>query len=200
SLYFAEKGHEVAALELVEENIGAFQQKIIPGMKISLCQGNALDLSVYEEESFDIVLLLGPLYHLEKKEDQLQGIREAKRVCKKTGMLFFAFINGDMVILTELQHRPNYFSEQTYDHDTFQVKNFPFVFHTVDQAREVLEQSDISVVHEVASDGVSELMAKEINELTEKDYQQYLRYHEYCCEKPEMLGRSNHLLFVGKKA
>ena len=29
-------------------------------------------------------------------------------------------------------------------------------------------------------------------------YQEYLRYHFYCCEKPEMLGRSNHLLFVGR--
>ena len=29
--------------------------------------------------------------------------------------------------------------------------------------------------------------------------QQYLRYHFYICEKPEFLGMSNHLLFVGQK-
>ena len=37
-----------------------------------------------------------------------------------------------------------------------------------------------------------------INALDEESYQQYLRYHFYVCEKPERLGRSNHLLFVGR--
>ena len=30
-------------------------------------------------------------------------------------------------------------------------------------------------------------------------YAQYLRYHEYICEKPELLGMTNHFLFVCKK-
>ena len=34
-------------------------------------------------------------------------------------------------------------------------------------------------------------------EEAEIGYQQYLRYHFYICEKPEFLGMSNHLLFVG---
>ena len=54
-------------------------------------------------------------------------------------------------------------------------------------------------MHEVASDGVSELLADRINEMDDVSYAQYLRYHEYICEKPEFLGMSNHLLFVGEK-
>ena len=54
-------------------------------------------------------------------------------------------------------------------------------------------------MHEVASDGVSELLADKINALDDAAYMQYLRYHAYICEKPEMLGRSNHLLFIGEK-
>jgi len=41
-------------------------------------------------------------------------------------------------------------------------------------------------------------MEGQINGLNEADYQQYLRYHFYICEKPELLGMSNHLLFVGE--
>ena len=51
----------------------------------------------------------------------------------------------------------------------------------------------------MASDGASELLAMKINEMEEEDYAQYLRYHFYICEKPEMIGMSNHLLFVGDK-
>jgi hypothetical protein len=73
------------------------------------------------------------------------------------------------------------------------------VFHTVDAARKLLSDGAISILHEVASDGASELLATKINEMSNEDYAQYLRYHFYICEKPELLGMSNHLLFIGEK-
>jgi len=227
SFYFAEQGYHVDALELADENVRVFREKleqrekitIDPDMELqkdlekvqgtdrtvgeslplTLRQGNAMDLSVYEDDSYDIVLLFGPLYHLHKHEDRLRCITEAKRVCKSDGVIFFAFINNDMVVLTEMDYDPHWLGGDTYDHDTFKVVDFPFVFHTVDQCRQMLAESGIKTIHEVASDGVSELMAERINGLSKEEYQQYLRYHFYCCEKPEMLGHSNHLLFVGCK-
>lgn len=199
SLYFAGKGYSVSALELTDANVAAFRRKITPETPVDLVQGNALDLSRYEDESFDIVLLFGPLYHLHSAADRRRCIEEAKRVCKKTGTLFFAFINNDAVILTEFSYRPDYFTAGDYDKESFHVEDFPFVFHTVDDCRKMLTDGGIRILHEVASDGVSELMEEKINALPEADYLQYLRYHEYCCEKPEFLGLSNHLLFVGEK-
>lgn len=73
------------------------------------------------------------------------------------------------------------------------------MFHTVDAARNLLSDGGISILHEVASDGASELLATKINEMNNEDYEQYLRYHFYICEKPELLGMTNHLLFVGEK-
>ena len=57
----------------------------------------------------------------------------------------------------------------------------------------------IKLLHQVASDGASELLAMRINEMSDEGYEQYLRYHFYICEKPELLGMTNHLLFVGEK-
>ena len=37
------------------------------------------------------------------------------------------------------------------------------------------------------------------NAMDDENYAQYLRYHYYICEKPEFLGMTNHLLFVGEK-
>ena len=199
SFYFSRKGYEVSALELADANIEAFKKKFTPEDKIDLVQGNALDLSYYEDQSFDIVLLFGPLYHLKNNEDKQKCIEEAKRVCKDGGKIFFAFISNDFVFLTEFGYDSNYFSNGDYDKDTFKLNDFPFVFHTVESARNLLYESDINILHEVASDGASELLAIRINEMSEEDYAQYLRYHFYICEKPEMIGMSNHLLFVGEK-
>lgn len=199
SLYFAEQGYEVSALELADRNIAAFKKRIKPEHKIELIQGNAVDLSNYPDESFDIVLMFGPLYHLHSEEDRQKAIAEAKRVAKKDAVLFFAFIGNDMIFITELNYDSDYIKTGDFDRETFKMDDFPFVFHTVDDCRKILKSGGIKVLHEVASDGVSELMAEKINKLDDEDYEIYLRYHYYCCEKPEMLGRSNHLLFVGKK-
>lgn len=199
SIYFSRNGYEISALELADANVAAFRKRIMPGDCIDLVQGNALDLSRYPDKHFDIVLVLGPLYHLERKEDKQRCIEEAKRVCKDGGKIFFAFISNDMVILTELMYNEKYFFGDTYDHDSFKVYDFPFVFNTLDEMREILHRGGVKILDEVASDGVSELLAGRINALDEESYEQYLRYHFYTCEKPEMLGRSNHLLFVTEK-
>ncbi|MGI5899033.1 MAG: class I SAM-dependent methyltransferase [Christensenellales bacterium] len=199
SLYFAEKGHEVWALELAESNIIAFKRKIKDGHSIELSQGNAVDLSRYADKSFDIVLIFGPLYHLRKEGDRQRCISEAKRVCRDDGFLLFSFISNDMVVVTELFHNEKYLSGDTYEPESFKVKDFPFVFFTVEQCRKMLADGGIGVIHEIACDGVSELLADKINAMDEENYSRYLRYHFHVCEKPEMLGRSNHLLFAGTK-
>ena len=198
SLHFARKGFQVSALELADANIAAFRAKMTDADQIDLVQGNALDLSRYDSGSFDAVLLFGPLYHLHEEADKLRCIEEAKRVCKPDGKIFFAFISNDIVILTMQQCQDDYLMNGDYNKESFRLDDFPFVFHTPDHCRELLGRAGIQIIHEVASDGASELLQDLVNGLDEASYQQYLRYHFYICEKPEFLGMSNHLLFVGR--
>jgi len=199
SLYFARKGYQVSALELADANIAAFRAKMTVHDQIDLVQENALDLSRYDSDSFDVVLLFGPLYHLHEEEDRLWCIEEAKRVCKPDGKIFFAFISNDIVILTMQQCQEDYLMNGAYNKETFRLDDFPYVFHTVDHCRNLLGKAGIQICHEVASDGASELLQDLVNGLDGASYEQYLRFHFYLCEKPEFLGMSNHLLFVGSK-
>ena len=198
SLYFARKGYEVCALELAENNLRAFRKKLRPEDRVELVQGNAVDLSRYADASFDAVLLFGPLYHLHQEADRQRCIAEAKRVCKPGGKLFFAFISNDFVFLTELANDGDYFNSGDYDKESFRLHDFPFVFHTVDACRVMLRRGGVRILREVAADGASELLEDRINAMDEAGYAQYLRYHFYVCEKPELLGMSNHLLFIGE--
>ena len=200
SLYFAKNGYEVTAVELVEKHVNQIKERTLPGISLEVFQGNAIDISMVGDKSYDIVFCFGPLYHLTKTEDRMKCISEVKRVCKDNGMMFFAFISNDMVIVTETMcYNPDFLQGNTYDHDSFKVRDFPFVFHTVDDCRKLLNDSDLNIISEIATDGLSELLEDKINNMNDEDYEQWLNFHYYCCEKPEFLGTSNHLLFAAKK-
>ncbi len=93
--FFARQGFDVVAVELVEKHVKQIKEKINEEMSIEVIQGNALDLSIIEDKSYDIVLCFGPLYHLSKMEDRMKCISEVKRVCKDNGkcsLLLFPMI------------------------------------------------------------------------------------------------------------
>lgn len=73
----ARQGYEVDSVELVEHNIEVFKKNTLPNELITIRQGNAMDLSEFGDNQYDITLLLGPLYHLYDKEDKQK--RLAKR-------------------------------------------------------------------------------------------------------------------------
>ena len=199
SLYFAEKGYDVTAVELVEKHVEIIKSKVRENMNITVHQGNALDLSIVDGQSYDIILCFGPLYHLESYNDRQKVINDIKKYSRKDTVVFYAFIGNDMVIATEtMGHNPDFLKGSSYNKETFVIENKPFVFHKVDDCRSLLKSCDVNVLQEIASDGFSELLAEKINVMDDESYESWLNYHIYCSEKPEFLGVSNHYLFVGK--
>lgn len=99
SHHFALQGYSVDAVELVEHNIAIFRENTIPGETVSIIQGNATNLSAFQDNTYDITLLLGPMYHLFTEDDKLKALSEAIRVTKPGGVIFVAYCGNDATIL-----------------------------------------------------------------------------------------------------
>lgn len=56
------------------------------------------------DDSFDAVLLLGPLYHLTERSDRLQALSEARRVLRSSGLLFAVGISRYASLLDGLRN------------------------------------------------------------------------------------------------
>ena len=95
----AQKGYRVDAVELIGHNIEIFKQHTIEGEPVTIVQGNATDLSAFESNTYDITLLLGPMYHLFEKSDKDRALAEAIRVTKPGGVVFAAYCMSDPAIL-----------------------------------------------------------------------------------------------------
>ena len=72
SHYFARQGYHVDSVELIAHNIEIFKKNTYPEEKITITQGNAKDLSMFDDNTYDITLLLGPMYHLFTEKEKLQ--------------------------------------------------------------------------------------------------------------------------------
>jgi S-adenosylmethionine-dependent methyltransferase len=69
-------------------------------------QGTATDLARFPAESFDAVLLLGPLYHLLEEGERCQALAEAWRVLTPGGSLFAAFLARYAMLRYAAAHLP----------------------------------------------------------------------------------------------
>lgn len=205
SLYFAHKGYEVDAIELLDINLDVLKKNILPDDKINARLGNALDLSFYPDESFDITLLLGPMYHLFTREDKLKALSEAKRVTKKGGKIFVAYCQFDAsMILAGFKNGMYGFlvENKLLDEETLLPISNPFgIFelYRKEQIDGLNEALSLKRLHYVGTDMFSHYIPDEIDEMNDEMFEKYLRYTLSICENQNIVGASNHTLDVLEK-
>ena len=97
SVALAEEGYDVTAVELVKYNLGILKQK---GSTVKAYQGTALNLKRFEDNTFDMTLVFGPMYHLYTFEDKIKALSEAKRVTKSGGIILVAYCMNEYSVIT----------------------------------------------------------------------------------------------------
>ena len=97
SVALSEEGYDVTAVELVKYNLGILKSK---GSNVRAYQGTALNLSRFQENTFDMVLVFVQMYHLYTMEDKIKALSEAKRVVKENGIILVAYCMNEYSILT----------------------------------------------------------------------------------------------------
>ena len=91
SSWLAEKGHKVHLVDPVPRHLKEAEERARKNPLKSIQKGDARNLN-WSDDTMDIVLLMGPLYHLTESDDRKTALREAKRVLKPGGLLFAAAI------------------------------------------------------------------------------------------------------------
>ena len=65
----------------------------LPEAHFTASLGDARDLSGFADGALDVVLLLGPLYHLTEQSDRVRALAEARRVLRPGGLVAAAAIS-----------------------------------------------------------------------------------------------------------
>ena len=204
SMALAMDGYDVHAIELVERNIEVFRANLREaGAVLPVEQGNALDLSRFADESFDAVLLFGPLYHLYTKEDKLTVLGEAKRVLKKGGHIFAAYcMNEATIIQYAFQGDGSNMMDclkkgmLTADYKCISEPADLFELVRLEDIDELNREAGLRRVKIIASDLFTRFIKDRVANFSEEVYQAYVKYHLSICERPDLIGATNHSLDI----
>ena len=201
----AQKGYRVDAVELIEKNIEVFKQNTVPGEPVTITQGNAMDLSAFESDTYDITLLLGPMYHLFNEADQLQALKEAIRITKPGGIIFAAYCSNDATMVQYCFGR-GMLKEEKYkklvDLTTFKASADPaelFMLYRTEDVNALMSHFDTQRLHFIGTDMATNYMRGVIDEMDDELFDLYLRYHMSICERQDMVGTSHHFLDIFRK-
>ena len=201
----ARRGFQVDAVELVEHNIEIFRQNTQPGERVTITQGNACDLSAFADDTYDVTLLLGPMYHLFTEKDKLQALSEAMRVTKKGGVIFAAYCMADPCIMSYGFRKGNIHSliergmVETEHFKAFSNPQELFELHRTEDIAVLRSHFDVQPLHFLAADGYVPHMRDTLEAMDDQTYEVYLKYHFATCERMDLIGYSNHTLDVFRK-
>ncbi len=208
----ARQGYRVTAFDLSAENLRHARQRADQaGVELeAYVQGSATDLSQFEDESFDAVLLMGPLYHLLERDERLQALRESSRVLKTGGPLLAAFIGryaGHMdaaarnprLVIDEREVSERILdSGRLYSRQVGGPEFIAFLTHPA-EVEPLLRQAGLEPERLVNLEGLAAQKEQLINELQGPDWQIWVELNARVSEDPCLLGAANHLLALARK-
>ena len=200
SLALCSEGYDVTAVELVKSNLDVLRSKHSP---VKTWQGNALDLHFLEDNTFDLTLLFGPLYHLHENAEKLKALSEAKRVTKSGGVILAAYLMNEYSLFS-FCFKENRIAELMKSGAV--SKDFK-VCAKNDELYDYMRLEDIDRLNSEAGlerltifspDGMADYMRKELNAMSEESFKLFIEYQLQAAERQDLIGAGSHTVDVLK--
>lgn len=197
----AQEGYTVSAVELVKHNLGLLKKK---SSLVDARQGNACNLKRYKDDTFDVTLLFGPMYHLFTKEDKVKALSEAKRITKPGGIIFIAYLMNEYSVIT-------YCFKERHIKEIMADNRLTDDFHTISSIGNLYDYMRLEDINElnricgltrdkiISPDGAADYIRPYLNKLDEEEFEYFLQYQLAVCERQELLGAAAHTVDILKK-
>ena len=204
SVTLAKQGLKVTAVELIPHNLEILKSKLDGTEPITALQGNALDLSRFADETFDLTLLLGPMYHLYSKEEKLQALSEAVRVTKSGGRILVAYCMNEPTVI-------QYVFGLNHLREVMDLNMLTSDWHCISEPKDLFEMVRTEEIAEldaavpvkriklVATDGATNYKREYIDAMDDETFSRWMEYHFAICERQDLIGASHHTLDILRK-
>lgn len=203
SIALAKEGMDVTALELVESNLEILRENSRGVENLRSYQGDAADLSRFADDTFDATLVLGPMYHLYDSEEVHKAIDEAIRVTKPNGVLLFAFISVYAIMFADYIYGNWAMGQKQNFTAAYKAKHFKeqlFTGYDVTEFEGLFADKPVTWLTTTGTDSMLEPVEKCPGfSIPDEDFEAFAAWYLAISEKRELLGSTNHLLYICRK-
>ncbi|MFT6065018.1 MAG: ubiquinone/menaquinone biosynthesis C-methylase UbiE [Paraglaciecola sp.] len=210
--WLAKDGHQVHLVEPVLKHIKLAEkraQKLKNPFSVTIGEAKKLP---YKNDTADLVILHGPLYHLQKREDRVTAILEAKRVLKKGGIILGFAINYTASTLVGLMNgmiHANSFFDMCKQELTTGIhnapKDFPFLladayYHKPQHLKEEFLEQNLEFINLFAVESLIWLDSEYFANMIDKKKSKTLKELQKLTQNDEyLLPFSPHMMISVKK-
>lgn len=201
SIALAEEGYDVTAVELVKYNLGILKKK---NSSVKAIQGNAMRLKKLADDTFDLTLLFGPMYHLFGFEDKLKALKEAKRVTKPGGVILVAYCMNEYSVVTYAFKEKHILEcvEQNRLSDSFRTLSTEddlYDYMRLEHIDELNQAAGLERIQIISPDGPANYIRPFLNKLTEEEFEYFVQYQLSTCERMDLIGAGAHTVDILRK-
>ncbi len=200
SVHFAQKGYKVSACDIVPKHVDIIKEKSEKlNLNIDARIADALNVP-YEDESYDLVLLSGPIYHLKSVEEKTKAISEAVRCCKKNGIVVVDFLSQIQGFINRAILDEEYFAKLSdAEIDDIKCEDVVFSFDRTKNIGDIFNKLGLKDTKYYGTDSITRFIKKDINWFGPKALDNWIKFILKISDDPEVIGLSEHCLAIGRK-
>ena len=195
------EGFSVKSVELVRRNIDIFLKR---EPEADVIQGDARNMPFIPDSTADITLLLGPLYHLIGDEQKLVALNEARRVTKRGGLIFVAYLMNEYSILSYCfnEERITDFMARGVVDSSYHIRaqqDELYDYVRIEDVNRLNTEARLQRVTVFSPDGAADYMRNRLNRMSEETFGRFVEYQKIISERPDLIGAGSHIVDVLRK-
>ncbi len=212
SLSLLKMGYSVSLLDISLNELNFARKNIEEtGLKAdNYYHKSASELDEFGDNLYDGILIMGPMYHLHKKEERLKVLVDSYRILKKDGVAIISYINTWGVLKASLSEFPESFVDIEHfdryingDLKFSKEESFTATFFTTPvQALEEVRDAGFNIISYAGAESYLSGLNMQMNNLKKEmpeAYENYLQKASEYCELPQYRDATEHLHIVVKK-
>jgi SAM-dependent methyltransferase len=211
TLELAKRGYRLTAVDLSAANIELCRKRLTgEGLQgqVHLVLADARDLKEVTARDFDVVLLMGPLYHLVEETDRKVALQEVFDRLRTGGIVFSSFISRFGIMGDLLRTLPHWIEDQAEVQSILERGRNPYDYPRGGFRGYFAKVSEISPLHEAIGfetltlAGVEPAISADdesYNNLQGRQRQLWLDVFYRISTESTIIGASRHLLYIGRK-
>ena len=211
TLELAKRGYRVTAVDLSAANVELCRTRLTgEGLheQAQLIVADARELGEVKARGFDVVLLMGPLYHLIEEADRKLALQQASDRLRAGGILFSSFISRFGILGDLLRKVPGWIEDQAEVESLLELGRDPQDYPRGGFRGYFAKVSEIASLHEevgfetLTLAGVEPAISADdesYNRLQGEQRRLWLDLFYRMSTESTIIGASRHLLYIGRK-